>query len=284
MPEIRCGVVEYVNALPLWLHLRQDKRFRIISGVPSKITAMLHAGELDIGLVPAIEYFRAPDLEIIPGSCISSRGIVESVRLFLKKPVQDLRSVRLDPSSRTSNAMVQVLLNHFHRVYPEYSPGATDPSNPLGVPEDASLLIGDPAMQAMAKHPEIQSLDLGKEWTKFTGLPFVYAAWLRKAIPEGGTTGGLSDRELIEVLADAAEKGRQSIPQIAEASAKSKGLKAVDVEIYLRARIRYVLTQDALEGLHYFAVKASELGLCRRKSIQLVGQRPPDLLADDDGE
>jgi len=278
MSALRCGVVEYLNALPLWVTLRADQRFQIIPGIPSRLAQMLHAGDIDVGLLPVIEYFRGKDLKIVRGVGVCSLSAVDSVRLYHKVPVDEIRSVRLDMSSRTSATLVQILLSKFHRVFPEYVPGPVDPMHIEGLPEDAALVIGDPALVAM-KHCKVPSIDLGREWNKFTGLPFVYAAWLRgKPKPnyasllddpslESISSHSLSDHELTKSLNDAATKGKTLIKDLAKMVGKAKNLPVIDLEIYLRSRISYTMGEAEVEGLRAFSALAAELGLCERKRI-----------------
>lgn len=275
MAALRCGVVEYLNALPLWVALKADPRFSITAAVPSRLAQMLHAGEIELGLLPSIEYFRGKDLKIIPGLGVCSLSTVDSVRLYHRVPLEQVRRVRLDTSSRTSAALVQVVLGKFHRIFPEYLTGPVDPTQLETMAEDAALLIGDPALVAH-KMSTVPSIDLGREWNRFTGLPFVYAVWLRRK-PELDLAGllgdpslpgaGMSDKQLQEVLVQALAKGKTLIPQLSKMVAQSKQLGAADLEIYLRSRIKYEMTELEVEGLHTFAVLASEMGLCPRKRL-----------------
>lgn len=278
MATLRCGVVEYLNALPLWVTLRTDPRFQVIPGIPSRLAQMLHAGEIDVGLLPVIEYFRGKDLKIVRGVGVCSQSAVDSVRLYHKVPVEQIRSVRLDTSSRTSAALVQILLGKFHRVFPKYTPGTVDPMQIDRIDEDAALVIGDPALVAL-KHCNVPSIDLGREWNKFTGLPFVYAAWLRgkkqtdyASLLDDSSLASVSgpsmtDAELTRALNEAATKGKALTKNLAGMVAKAKGLDAVDMEIYLKSRIWYSMGDLEIEGLRSFSVLAAEMGLCERKRI-----------------
>ena len=78
MSPLRLGVVSYLNAAPTVHGLAGDSRFQITRDVPSRIAARLHAGEIDLGLIPSIEYAEG-DYAIVPGVAIASRGPVRSV-------------------------------------------------------------------------------------------------------------------------------------------------------------------------------------------------------------
>src|SRR6185369_4904874 len=103
-------------------------------------------GEVDAGLIPSIEAARIPGLRIVRGVGIASKERVRSVLLASKKPIEDIRSVGVDVSSRSSAAMVRILLEDLYGTRPEYHPSAPDLSEMLRH-HDAALLIGDPALR-----------------------------------------------------------------------------------------------------------------------------------------
>ena len=146
----------------------------------------LHAGEVDLGLVPSIEYAFGR-YAIVPGVAIASRGPVRSVCLFHRGPLERVRRVALDTSSRASVGLVRVLLHARLGRDPEYVPMAPRLDAMLGE-ADAALLIGDPALDLES---DVARLDLGEEWTRLTGLPFVYAFW---AGPAGRREPGAASR------------------------------------------------------------------------------------------
>ncbi len=149
--------------------------------VPSRLADGLAAGELDVALIPSVEYLRGASrgYEILPGFAIAARGAVRSVKLFSRVPVETIARLALDEGSRTSQALVRVWLDAAHGVRP-----SSIESLPLGVPPlestaDAVLLIGDRAMKVpdSAFHTVV---DLGEAWVALTGLPFVFALWVAR--------------------------------------------------------------------------------------------------------
>ena len=144
MSPLRLGVVSYLNAAPTVHGLAGDPRFEIVRDVPSRIAARLHAGEIDLGLIPSIEYAEG-DYAIVPGVAIASRGPVRSVMLLHRGPLDDIRRVAVDTSSRTSAALVRVLLRERLGRDPEYAPMPPDVPSMLNS-ADAALVIGDPAL------------------------------------------------------------------------------------------------------------------------------------------
>src|SRR3954470_13479832 len=190
---IRVGAVNYLNTKPLICDLEElAPEAELVLEVPSRLADLLAAGRLDVGLIPAIEYFRAGNYSIVPGLCIGSRGPVLSVTLFSRKPWSGIRRVALDAGSRTSAALTQILLRKRHGVAPEVTPLAME-QNAEDVDADAVLLIGDRAMRACLPG-FVHAYDLAQEWFAWPGLPFVYAVW---AVRDGADLAGV-DRALAE--------------------------------------------------------------------------------------
>jgi predicted solute-binding protein len=195
---LRLGVVSYLNAVPTVQGLDSDPRFEIVRDVPSRIAARLHAGEIDLGLIPSIEYAEG-DYAIVPGIAIASRGPVRSVMLLHRRPIEGIRRVAVDTSSRTSAALVRVLLRDRLGRDPEYAPMPPDVPAMLNS-ADAALVIGDPALYYDG---EAARLDLGAEWTERTGRPFVYAFWAGHACsrpwPRGWPRWARSRRPIMDI-------------------------------------------------------------------------------------
>lgn len=244
-------MVSYLNVEPMIHGLRGDPRFEIVPAVPSRVAEMLHAGEVDLGVIPSIEYAFG-DYAIVPGIGIASRGPVGSVYLFHGVPVEEIRRVALDSSSRTSVALARVLLRARLGRDPEYV--AMPPSLPamLAV-ADAALLIGDPAL---FHEGDEARLDLGEEWTRTTGLPFVYAFW-------AGRPGAVS-AEQVRALQAALQSGLLALAAIASTYNGIGAGRAALGEAYLREKIAYTLGEREEQGLREFYRRAGELGLVPR--------------------
>src|SRR3954462_15616089 len=117
---IRLGAVGYLNARPLVYRLDRSRDFSLRFDIPSKCADLLHAGDIDVGLIPSIEYLRGASLAIVPGLAIASRGQVTSVMLYTTKPIEDVRSTAMDTSSRTSLALVRVLCAKLFGITPAF--------------------------------------------------------------------------------------------------------------------------------------------------------------------
>jgi predicted solute-binding protein len=247
---LRLGVVSYLNAVPTVHGLAEDPAFTLVRDVPSRVAEMLHAGEVDLGLIPSVEYTRG-DYAIVPGVALASRGPVRSVNLFHRKPLDQVRRVALDTSSRTSVALLKVLLAE-GGVTPEY---VVRPPDVLGMLEeaDAALVIGDPAFYFRG---EVSRLDLGQEWTSRTGLPFVWAFW-------AGRPGAVSAAQ-VRRLQDAVAAGLRSVGEIAAAYNGLGRAYPAENEAYLRHHIAFGLAEPELSGLSEFYRRAHAIGLIPR--------------------
>ena len=264
VPALRLGVVDYLNARPLWYALRGNPRFELVPAIPSQLAFMLKSGEIQAGLLPVIEYFRNPGVRLVAGCGVASRGPVSSVKVFLRVPVKDIRRVRLDAASRTSQALARIVLKARFRLEPEFIEQAVEPAELSTMAEDAALVIGDPCMKANALHPRMPALDLGEEWKRITGLPFVYAGWLVR--PGLDTAQG---RELAQHLRAASEQGMGLVGEIARESA-AQGFKPADVERYLRQNIHYHIGEPELAGLVDFGRRAAHMDLCGFRELDVI--------------
>ena len=247
MSPLRLGVVSYLNAAPTVHGLGGNARFQIVRDVPSRIAARLHAGEIDLGLIPSIEYAEG-DYAIVPGVAIASRGPVRSVMLLHRGPLSNIRRVAVDTSSRTSAALVRVLLRDRLGRDPEYVAMPPDVPTMLNG-ADAALVIGDPALYYDG---EATRLDLGAEWTERTGRPFVYAFWAGRP--------GVATPEDVARLQAALASGLASVGQIASSYNGPPDRAALN-EAYLRGNISYALDAPELEGLREFYARAHARGL-----------------------
>jgi len=223
---MRYGAVGYLNARPL-----VEGLLPLVLDTPSNLVRRFEAGEVDVALLPVA---AAGDLPRVGSLGVTALGPVESVLLFLAKPVEDIRTLALDPASRTSRVLAQVIL---HTAY-GLDPALTEP------PADAELVIGDAAL-VRARGAEVR-LDLAEEWHRFTGLPFVFAAWYGDAAAEAE-------------LEAAYARGRARIADYARAY--DFGLPAERLEAYLTKSIRFRIGPAEEEGLARFLEEGRHLGL-----------------------
>ncbi|HET9299523.1 MAG TPA: menaquinone biosynthesis protein [Candidatus Polarisedimenticolaceae bacterium] len=249
---IRIGTVPYLNARPLvfgFEHGTAADRVRLESDVPSQLAARLRRQTLDGALVSSIELGRIPGLTVVPGLAIGSHGPVRSVLLVSRVPLDRIRTLALDPASRTSNALAEILLRERFGVAPAAEECRGTMEEAL-VHHDAVLRIGDAAL--FSNPPAGTSVtDLGEIWTAWTSLPFVYAVWVARE--------GVLDEGLCEAFQVSAREGLQSVDAIA-AETRDPDL----VRRYLTENIRYGLGPKEMAGLQRFLELAAARALLPR--------------------
>ncbi|EMI54672.1 menaquinone biosynthetic enzyme MqnA/MqnD family protein [Rhodopirellula sallentina] len=256
---LRFGAVSYLNTKPLvetldqrlsdWGTLRLD--------LPSRLAADLAGGELDIALIPSVEYFRNQSrYQIVSDAAIACRGPVWSVRLLSRVPISDIQTLALDEGSRTSAAMSQVLLSEMHHIRPETVPFPIG-SDASDVDADAVLMIGDRAM-----HPPRETYreiwDLGDRWVRWTELPFVFAMWVAR---RDVCTNPDQLKRIEETLSASRDDGMQCLEKIAIREAASQGLTNEDLHRYFAENLHFYLGPGERSGLKLFREKATAIGL-----------------------
>ena len=255
--SLRIGAVGYLNARPLtWALDREPSRWQVRYDLPSVCARLLQDGEVDLGLVPSIEYLQSPDYRFVAGVGVTSRGAIASVALYITRPIDQIRHIALDTSSRTSVALIQVLCRHHFRITPRFVPHGPD----LAVMTrdfDAGLLIGDPAFEADHVALGLEKIDLGLEWSRMTKLPFVYAAWTGRP---GRVTG-----DDVRALQDAQREGLAAIDLIAAEYAHGDSARTARAARYLRDNVKYGLGADEAAGLQMFLNYAADLGLAPQR-------------------
>jgi chorismate dehydratase len=261
LPPIRVGAVQYLNTRPLVQGLAAAD-LAVSYDLPSRLADGLAAGRLDVALVPSVEVFRHPEFRIVSNACIGCHGPVMSVKLLFRVPPQRVRTLAVDEGSRTSAALARILLAEMHGLSPQIEPLPIG-SGSADTEADAILLIGDRALGPATAGGAFQVVwDLGDEWCRWTGLPFVFAVWAARP--------GADTAELAARLEAARDRGRASLHAIASAEAASHGLTVSQCLAYLRDNLHYDLGSSELEALRLFRGHAIELGLVPRPAGQAV--------------
>jgi chorismate dehydratase len=266
---IRLGAVGYLNARPLVVGLDAQPRFDLRFDLPSECARLLASGDIDLGLVPSIEYLRDDSYQVVPGVAIASNGPVLSVALYTTRPMRDVQSIVMDTSSRTSVALTRVLCARLFKIAPRIDAHAPDLAAML-TRADAALVIGDKALLAepqavsltsassrVAGWPDqpgdVEKIDLGEAWSSMTGLPFVWAFWVGRA--------GAVRPDDVTALQAARDAGVRQADQVArEYFSGDPEHQELGVR-YLRNNIQYYLNADEREGLETFYRYAAEIGV-----------------------
>jgi chorismate dehydratase len=185
---VRIGRIGYINCAPVYGAIDRGvvplpAGGELVTGTPAELNDLLVAGELDVSVISAIEYARhAKELVLLPDLAISCDGPVRSVALFSRQTVGRLdgRTVLLSASSRTSVALLELLCREVWKVNPKFAEARAEAQDleALGtLPHEAVLVIGDAALKLAASGTYAHRYDLGEEWKRWTGKPFVFAVW-----------------------------------------------------------------------------------------------------------
>jgi chorismate dehydratase len=277
MSKLRVSVVEFLNTAPLVWGFTDgplEGRYDLSFAVPSRCADDLRAGRVDIGVIPAIEYQRIDNLEILPGMAVAARNEVRSILVVSKRPIDRVRRFALDRNSRSSIALVRLLCRGLWGIDPEFVDAAPDPAAMLAE-ADAALLIGDPALRVRMKVdalagkspgaggccggrddeqpvPGVDTLfvyDVAQQWREMTGRPCVLAVWAARR--------GVVTRQVLADFEASKQFGLAHIEDIAEGAALKLDLPPRALESYLRENIDYSLDDENLAGLDLFYRLAS---------------------------
>src|SRR3546814_822483 len=170
MSKIRVSAVSYTNTKPFVYGIQHDQalleKMDFMLDIPADCARKLKEGRADLGLVPVAVLPELPYYEIVSDYCIGAVGEVNSVFLFSRKPLEEIKTIRTDGHSRTSNLLARVLASRYWKSNATFG-NTTD--------ADAFVLIGDRTFGLKDEYPYVY--DLAAEWIRFTGLPFVFAVW-----------------------------------------------------------------------------------------------------------
>lgn len=250
---IQIGAVSYLNSKPLIEDLAEltAGEAELVLDYPSRLADDLADGQLDVALIPSFEYFLKDDYEIVSDACVATHGPVMSVKLYSRLPLGKIRSLALDEGSRTSAALVRIMLAERFGVEPVLEPlpiGSRVESSTA----DAILLIGDRAMH-LPPEPFEAVWDLGEEWLEWTGLPFVFALWATRRTTE---LGGVE-----AALIEARDRGVSRLDEIGGREAEALGLETATATRYLRENLHFQLGSAEKNGLKLFHDLTVQRGL-----------------------
>jgi chorismate dehydratase len=277
--KLRISIVQYLNTAPLvWGFTNGPLRgkYDLSFTVPSQCAEELRTGKADVAIIPAIEYQRIDDLVILPDMAIASKKQVRSLLIVAKRPVEQIKSLALDRSSRSTQALTRILCAEKWKIEPQFFEAPPDLSAMLNQ-ADAALLIGDPALRiavgiekdswpgaegqtvcqaaalGIASSELLYVYDVVGEWQSLTGLPAVLAVWAARR-----------DIATPEVAADflaSQDFGLSRIPEISFDAARELELPQRTLESYLRQNIDFRLDEENRRGLELYFEHAEKLGL-----------------------
>jgi chorismate dehydratase len=240
--KIKVGAVSYLNTKPLVYAFENGAMVNdmdLVFDYPSKVAQMLINDEIDLGLVPVAIIPKIPNAQIISNFCIGATNPVASVCLFSQVPIQDIESVILDYQSRTSVALLKILLKDFWKISPNFI------ASEVGFEKDingttAALIIGDRALVQLNSFPFVY--DLAEAWQMMTNLPFVFAAWVaNKSLPD----------KFISQFNLSINNSLAQVDKIVD----SIDFPDYDLNVYFKENIDYILDDQKRKGLNLFLSK-----------------------------
>jgi chorismate dehydratase len=256
--RLRIAAISFLNTAPLMWdfdHGELRRRFTVHYTVPAGCAEELRTGVADIGIIPVITYQTIPDLAVIPGVSIAATGPVRSILLISKVPIDKIRTVAADSSSRTSVALCRVLFRKWFGGQRHFT--AMEPKLQVMLQHaDAALVIGDNALAVDRSH--YLCYDLAEEWVRHTGKPFVFAFW---AVRRAALAGRSDYPDLVELFQDSRDRGLGHIPELAREWAPRVGIGEDAVQSYLSESIDYALDREKLDGMRLFFEYAVETGV-----------------------
>lgn len=228
--SLRIGAVNHANVRPLTIAIPRP----VETATPRELAQRFRQGDLDVALLPIAAAWESPGTRIVEGFGISSHGKVLSVIVRSHVPLEKLESVSPNPSSRSSNLLLECLTSQDQLL-----PGRSIRIDPDS--EQAELIMADEALHWIESGPDPASyIDLGEAWARWQQLPFVYAAWLIRP--------GLAETaQVAEALRRHAAEGISQLPQIlATSTFSSLGRE------YFTKSIHYTLRAQEKKGLEAF--------------------------------
>jgi len=252
MTPLRVASVPYLVGRPVDEGLADEPGLEFTRAVPAQLARGLRDGSLDVALVSSIELFRLPGASYLDGPCIAGHGHVASVQVFLRKPLPEVERVALDPASRTSVTLAQIVWpgRACHRPDFVAVPEGTDPR---AVAADAWLRIGDAALREHLTEPSLPVFNPSAAWRELTGLPFVFALWVARA--------GIELEPWAATFARSRELGRARMDALAREAATSWRLPESATRHYLFDECLYEPGAALRPALLAFRDRAAKLAL-----------------------
>lgn len=261
MPDYRIGAVRFLNARPLVASLEAvGSPYRVIYGSPTGVAAALERADCDVGLIPVASYLEGVGGSIVPGVCISCRGRAATLKLFARCPLEQVKTLALDRTSRTTSLLARAILSARYNVRPRCTLVEPEIRHVLD-DADAAVVIGQDALLKGERPPQTSlEVDLGEAWWEWQQLPLVMAVWVFRQ-------GWFSD-QVAEALRAAMEGGLQMLRRLAEEEAQRRGLDPLLVQRYFSEMLSYELSEDHLRGIErYQSILIAQGFLAHRRAV-----------------
>jgi chorismate dehydratase len=246
MNKIKISAVSYLNTKPMLFGLVKselNEQIELKLDIPSVCADKLMRGEADLALVPVAIIPKLNNPKIVSDFCIGTVGAVKTVCIYSQVPIEEMTHLYLDFHSRTSVELAQVLMKEYWEVSPTLLKAKEGFEEKI-TGTTGAVVIGDRTMGLDDKFPYIY--DLGEHWMKFTGLPFVFAAWVaNRELPD----------EFLRKFNTALKNGVAAIPELMLLLPEKENF---DLEEYFTHHISYNLDDKKREALALFLQKMKD--------------------------
>lgn len=240
MKKIRISAVSYTNTKPFIYGLQHSgilNKIDLSLDTPTDCAQKLIDDRVDIGLIPVAAVLNIPSWNIVTNYCIGAVGAVNSVFIFSNCPIEQVKYLQMDPQSRSSNNLAKVLLKNYWKLEPQLIVNAPDYGT-LTNSNTAFVQIGDRTFGKTGQYAYVY--DLAEEWQKFTGLPFMFAAWIaNKPIAA-------------EFVAEFNAALQYGLNHRHELFAHLPQFNNFDIEDYLLKKIDFDITEGKLKAMQLF--------------------------------
>lgn len=240
--NLRIALVGYLNTLPFEYGLKKlsnRNQVQLILDTPANCATLFAEGLVDLALVPVGALATLPPHDIVLDYCIGCHGPVRTVCLFSNETADQWHTLLLDQHSRTSRLLSQVIVEDHLNIKVDYHNSRISQMPALSSGE-AALMIGDKVFDWEDHYT--YKLDLGQAWEEMTGMPFVFAVWVKRKGFD------LDEAALNQVL----RAGIVKIPDLVAAHADQSGLSKDDVDTYINDNLRYAFGDEQREALAHF--------------------------------
>ena len=239
--------MNYLNTKPMLYGITRHEvkdQMELLEDYPARVAQLLIEDRIDLGLIPVAATTRLSEWHIVSDYCIGCDGPVASVAIFSELPLSQITTIYMDYQSRTSVNLARILMKDYWKQEVEWvNAGGEDFRNKIRGAV-GGVVIGDRALEQRLISPYIY--DLGAAWKAFTGLPFVFAAWIaNKPLPAS----------FIQAFNEANRQGLEHLDEVI----RENPYTAYDLGNYYRENISYILDDRKKEGIQVFLSRLHEV-------------------------
>jgi chorismate dehydratase len=236
------GLIDSLEYYPLIYGLQKNLSENTLNPIyskPNEVSQLLKEGQVELALIPSIEYARKKETwRIIPDLCLACSGAAKNLQLLFKKGLKEIKKIAVDTDAEMVLILLRILMKEKFIMDPEFIFMSPDIEK-MFAKADAALLTGDSALKNLHLYPN--RLDLNEEWVDLTGLPFVYSFW-------AGREFTVSKKDL-GIVRNSYEVGKRNIENISKDYATSHSESWSFYHDFLTRNMQYVLTEEAKDGL-----------------------------------